>query len=111
MISTRTPEGWPNHCNICGKDLSIFPSMFLTNDAPCPHCGSLLWFEPPSEPAVPKVIQFEGSQLEAAVGEQSASELRDDLFRVIDRTKWTKPPVVVMDFAGIDYLSPRRLAC
>ena len=41
--STRTPEGEPNHCPVCGKPLRIEPSR-PPGDAPCPHCGSLLWF-------------------------------------------------------------------
>jgi hypothetical protein len=42
-ISSRTPEGTPNHCPLCGKNLVLEPSKpFL--DAPCPHCGHLLWF-------------------------------------------------------------------
>src|SRR5260370_41659515 len=42
-IASRTPEGAPNRCPICGKDLVIEPSK-PTMDAPCPHCGHLLWF-------------------------------------------------------------------
>lgn len=41
--SSRTPEGQPNHCPLCGKDLRIDPSR-PPGDAPCPHCGHLLWF-------------------------------------------------------------------
>ena len=40
--STRTPEGEPNRCPICGKAVVIEPSS--TRDATCPHCGALLWF-------------------------------------------------------------------
>jgi PTS system fructose-specific IIA component/PTS system nitrogen regulatory IIA component len=40
---TRTPEGQPNQCPICGKPLVIEPSQ-PAGDAPCPHCGCLLWF-------------------------------------------------------------------
>jgi len=43
VISSRTPEGVPNHCPVCGNDLRIEPSR-PTLDAPCPHCGHLLWF-------------------------------------------------------------------
>lgn len=39
---TRTPEGEPNRCPICGKSMVMEPS--LAGDAPCPHCGSLVWF-------------------------------------------------------------------
>ena len=41
--STRTPEGQPNRCPICGKEVRIEPS-WPPGDAPCPHCGHLLWF-------------------------------------------------------------------
>ena len=41
--SSRTPEGWPNRCPVCGMDVCIEPSV-PPGDAPCPHCGHLLWF-------------------------------------------------------------------
>ena len=43
MISSRTPGGEPNHCPTCGADVCIDPSRPL-GDAPCPNCGTLLWF-------------------------------------------------------------------
>ncbi len=43
VISSRTPEGQPNNCPVCGKELQLEPSP-QTHDAPCPHCGQLLWF-------------------------------------------------------------------
>ena len=42
-ISSRTPEGEPNHCPICDGVISIEPSSPV-GDAPCPRCGTLLWF-------------------------------------------------------------------
>ncbi len=42
-ISSRTPEGTPNRCPVCGKSICIEPSI-PPGDAPCPNCGSLLWF-------------------------------------------------------------------
>lgn len=48
MISSRTPEGVPNHCPVCGQRLRIEPSPD-TLDAPCPHCGQLLWFRAEQE--------------------------------------------------------------
>jgi len=42
-ISSRTPEGLPNRCPICGNEVCIEPSLPF-GDAPCPHCGHLLWF-------------------------------------------------------------------
>jgi DNA-directed RNA polymerase subunit RPC12/RpoP len=43
MISSRTPEGDPNQCPICGHRVRLEPSI-ETRDAPCPNCGHLLWF-------------------------------------------------------------------
>jgi acyl carrier protein len=42
-ISSRTPEGVPNHCPVCGTSICIEPSQ-PTGDATCPNCGTLLWF-------------------------------------------------------------------
>ena len=42
-ISSRTPEGQPNLCPVCGDYVVIEPSAG-THDAPCPTCGQLLWW-------------------------------------------------------------------
>ncbi len=42
-ISSRTPEGEPNRCPVCGSEVCIEPSK-PTGEAPCPRCGVLLWF-------------------------------------------------------------------
>jgi hypothetical protein len=42
-IASRTPEGSPNRCPVCGNEVKLDPSK-PTLDAPCPHCGHLLWF-------------------------------------------------------------------
>jgi acyl carrier protein len=44
-ISSRTPEGEANRCPICAAFVSVEPSR-PPGDAPCPACGSLLWFSP-----------------------------------------------------------------
>ena len=43
LPSSRTPEGNDNQCLICGHEVYIEPSV-PPGDAPCPHCGALLWF-------------------------------------------------------------------
>jgi serine/threonine protein kinase len=43
IISSRTPEGLPNRCPVCGTNVRIEPSN-PAGDAPCPQCGHLLWF-------------------------------------------------------------------
>ena len=42
-ISSRTPEGVPGNCPICDAVICLEPSGPV-GDAPCPYCGSLLWF-------------------------------------------------------------------
>jgi acyl carrier protein len=40
-ISSRTPEGDPHRCPICGEVVVVEPSEPL-GDSTCPRCGSLL---------------------------------------------------------------------
>jgi acyl carrier protein len=42
-ISSRTPEGTPNRCPLCGAAICVEPVQ-PPGDAPCPNCGTLLWF-------------------------------------------------------------------
>lgn len=41
-VSSRTPEGLPSHCPLCGASANIEFSD-LPGDACCPNCGCLLW--------------------------------------------------------------------
>jgi acyl carrier protein len=41
-ISTRTPEGQPLHCDVCGAMVVVEISPG-SGDATCPACGQLLW--------------------------------------------------------------------
>jgi len=42
MPSTRTPEGDPINCPICGFPSNVEPSI-PPGDCVCPRCGALLW--------------------------------------------------------------------
>jgi len=42
-ISSRTPEGTPFCCPICGEQTNLEPSI-TTGDGCCPRCGHLLWW-------------------------------------------------------------------
>ena len=42
-ISSRTPEGEPNRCHVCGAEICLDPSR-PPGDAPCQNCGTLAWF-------------------------------------------------------------------
>ena len=83
IISSRTPEGMPNRCPVCASEVVVEPSLFF-GDAPCPSCGTLLWFlhfsdqarfyEPEEAASVRKrVIEFLCGQL----GVSEADLLRD----------------------------------
>lgn len=41
-ISSRTPEGQPLHCDVCGAMVVVEISPG-SGDATCPACGQLLW--------------------------------------------------------------------
>lgn len=41
-VSSRTPEGMPSECPLCGAKTNIEFSD-PAQDAPCPGCGHLLW--------------------------------------------------------------------
>ena len=41
-VSSRTPEGMPSDCPLCGAKTNIEFSD-PAGDAPCPNCGHLLW--------------------------------------------------------------------
>ena len=68
VISSRTPEGQPNNCPLCHHHVVMEPSQPF-GDAPCPHCGCLLRFEPLDE-------GFRGSVAEVASTEAQRAETR-----------------------------------
>lgn len=41
-ISSRTPEGFPERCPLCGSSARLDFSSAAA-DAPCPRCGYLIW--------------------------------------------------------------------
>ena len=41
-ISTRTSEGIPSECPVCGKEINVSVCEPI-GDSVCPHCGSLLY--------------------------------------------------------------------
>src|SRR5262249_21925143 len=56
-IASRTPEGEPHYCPLCASAVCIEPSQ-PPGDAPCPKCGTLLWFTPPTPVLRPAVQTF-----------------------------------------------------
>ena len=93
IISSRTPEGEPNTCPVCLKELRIDPSTMPIRDAPCPHCGHLLRFDgqtrlvdlfmPPKQAV--SSTSFEKAVLEIGTARLGTFpfELRDQLLETI----------------------------
>ena len=42
-ISSRTPEGNPHHCPVCG-DVAVTEPSYPDGDSCCPRCGAILWW-------------------------------------------------------------------
>jgi hypothetical protein len=74
VISSRTPEGDPNRCPVCGRDCRLEPSLF-GRDAPCANCGHLLWFTKSRSAELQKLVKriledrfgLQSKEVEAAV--------------------------------------------
>jgi anti-sigma B factor antagonist len=97
VISTRTPEGQPNHCPVCGSDLRIEPSD-PPGDAPCPRCGHLLWFAWEDLGDV-QVIRPTGGRLDP-----------ESLDRLIDSVAMRPGLRMVIDLIEVQYLASSVLA-
>jgi anti-anti-sigma factor len=92
VISSRTPEGRPNHCPVCGSDLKIEPSD-PAGDAPCPRCGHLLWFAWEDLGDV-QVIRPTGSRLDP-----------ESLDSLIDSVAMRSGLRLVIDLSHVQYLA------
>ena len=92
VISSRTPEGQPNHCPVCGTPLRIEPSD-PAGDAPCPRCGHLLWFAWEDLGDV-QVISPTGSRLDPVW-----------LDRLIDSVAMRSGLRLVIDLRNVQYLA------
>jgi len=78
IISSRTPEGQPVRCPLCGNEAKIVSSSFPTTDAPCPSCGQLLWLSSGRNRAS-KRETIESSELVIERWSQRRKELERDL--------------------------------
>jgi hypothetical protein len=87
--ASRTPEGEPNRCPVCGKRVRIEPSR-PSGDVPCPHCGHLLWFQrcqksPGSlNPLADRSISAKGSSRRSDYG-------LDEFRRMLEETRKLAP--------------------
>ncbi len=93
-ISSRTPEGVPNHCPVCDALICIDPSQ-PPGDAPCPNCGVLLWFIRTSSG-----VRFHQTEDAAPIRERIAQILCDNLGVNPDAVRTTSFP----EDMGVDSL-------
>jgi Phosphoenolpyruvate-dependent sugar phosphotransferase system, EIIA 2 len=98
--STRTPEGLPSRCPICGKHVIINPSL-PPGDAPCPHCGSLLWFPLGHSPILDPMIAQGGSVLFRAVLTDLKAMNKAAAFRTLINSLIVAGEIANEDEAGI----------
>jgi DNA-directed RNA polymerase subunit RPC12/RpoP len=73
-ISSRTPEGDPNKCPICGHRVRLEPSID-TRDAPCPSCGHLLWFDEIEPRSKARARDMDGIAIEINLTEERMAEM------------------------------------
>ncbi len=101
ITSSRTPEGAPNRCSVCGSEIRIDPSR-PPGDAPCPNCGHLLWFSDVSTDgpgAEVLIVRFADPEiLDGQRIEQVGRELQD----TVPQAKHKK---LLLNFRGVSHMS------
>lgn len=97
VISSRTPEGSPGSCPVCGASIQVEPSD-PAGDAPCPACGHLLWFTRHDDGEA-VVIRPTGPLLRPGVVDAIAAQATEG---------WGSR--LVLDFAEVESLSNASLA-
>jgi ABC-type transporter Mla MlaB component len=97
VISSRTPEGQPNHCPVCDSDLTIEP-FHPAGDAPCPSCGNLLWF---------RWEELGDARVFKPGGDPLRPEALNSLFDSVAAMSHTQ---TVLDLSEVDRLSSACLA-
>jgi anti-sigma B factor antagonist len=98
-ISSRTPEGIPEHCPVCGQEVVCEPSD-PPGDAPCSPCGHLVWFTGQAGGDGLMVrfsteMMFDASEIEGVRGQLSRGEMRSER--------------LLLDFARVAFIGSRAL--
>jgi anti-sigma B factor antagonist len=95
-ISSRTPEGQPNHCPVCGASLALEPSG-PARDAPCPRCGHLLWFT------------WEDAGDELLIRLRGKIIAADTMAGLVEAVASRHMQRIVLDFEEVQYMSSAAL--
>jgi hypothetical protein len=105
VISSRTPEGIPNRCPVCGKQVVLEPS-YPAGDAPCSHCGHLLWFTD-REGNESLMVKWPEGRVVAAVDEFDPDAVASRLLEEV--LSKAIAPHLVLDFSSVGFLSSATL--
>ena len=83
-VSSRTPEGFPSRCPLCGATTDLEFSD-VARDAPCPNCGHLLWKSAQLLEKLQRVLSETLSLPDQEIGPQtSLDDLRGDSIDVVE---------------------------
>ncbi len=96
VISSRTPEGSPGSCPVCGHAVQLEPSD-PAGDAPCPRCGHLIWFTW-DDRGEARVIRPTGAILRS-----------EELGGLIAGVSWPQGIGLVLDLAEVQYITSAAL--
>jgi anti-anti-sigma factor len=96
-ISSRTPEGEPCRCPLCGAENDVEPSS-PPGDASCPQCGRLIWFSA-EHGGGELILKYQGPHFTP----EMARGLKKLVLERRDR-------VLVIDLENVPYLSSGALA-
>jgi anti-anti-sigma factor len=96
-VASRTPEGMPNLCPVCGSAVRIEPSD-PADDAPCPQCGHLLWFS------------WEDASGTMGIKPTCAHLKAEDLDTLVNRLSEQPGLRLVVDLSRVRYVSSDALS-
>jgi anti-anti-sigma factor len=94
VIASRTPEGEPGRCPVCGERFQLDPSV-PPGDVPCPSCGCLVWSD------------AEGTEVVVRLdGKLVGAEAIERVVALIDAGPSRR---VVFDLDGVEWISSEAL--
>ena len=84
VISSRTPEGFPTRCVLCGAQTNLEFSD-PAGDAPCPNCGHLLWHSAQLFSTIQnRLAEILDTSFEKITAETSTSDLAPDSLDTVE---------------------------
>ncbi|MBP87977.1 MAG: acyl carrier protein [Planctomycetaceae bacterium] len=83
-VASRTPEGFPSHCPICGAEVRA-EFAEPTGDAVCPKCGCLIWRSAQLAHALRRVLSEQlGVEQDQITNDTALANLRADSLDTVE---------------------------